>query len=79
MQYNQGFDESGGLFRYIVNFVLTAFAGLFLYIIFFVLTGIAIYFIKKNNLEYLIPKHSRGNLIYLNSASEQWHKNRRRK
>jgi hypothetical protein len=77
MQHNLGFTESGGLFRYIMFFVLTAIAGLFLYIILFVLTSIGIFFIKKNHLEEVVPQHDCSNVIYLNAASKQWHKTRR--
>jgi membrane-anchored glycerophosphoryl diester phosphodiesterase (GDPDase) len=77
MQYNLGFNESGGLLRYIMFVVLTAIAGLFLYLLLFVLTSIGIYFIKKNQLEEVVPQHDCSNVIYLNAASKQWHKNRR--
>jgi hypothetical protein len=76
MQHNLGI-ESGGLFRYIMFFVLTAIAGLFLYILLFLLTSIGIYFMKKNQLEEAVPQHDCSNVIYLNAASKQWHKNRR--
>jgi hypothetical protein len=77
MQDNLGFNESGGLLRYIMFVVLTAIAGLFLYILLFVLTSIGIYFIKKNHLEEVVPQYDCSNVIYLNAASKQWHKNQR--
>lgn len=76
MQHNLGI-ESGGLFRYIMFVVLTAIAGLFLYILLFVLTSIGIFFIKKNQLEEVVPQHDCSNVVYLNTASKQWHKHRR--
>lgn len=77
MHYNDGFIESGGLPRYVVIVILTAIAALIVYLLFFGLTAIAVYFMKKNNYKEFVPRHA-DNLFYLNAASEQWHKNRRR-
>jgi hypothetical protein len=75
MQTNQG--DFGGLFSYVVSFLFTPIALISLYISLFVLTIIGVYFSKKNDrIEFVSPRY-RGNVIYLNSASEQWHKNRR--
>jgi hypothetical protein len=74
METNQG--DFGGLFTYI-SFVLTPIALICLYIGLFVLTIIGVYFSKKNERIEFVPPRYRSNVIYLNSASEQWHKNRR--
>ncbi|MCQ6281264.1 hypothetical protein [Bacillus sp. EB600] len=77
MQNSQGYYESGRFFMNIVSFVLNPIAGLFLYIALFVLTAIGVYYMTKNNRKELICHQYKDNIIYLNSASKEYHKNRR--
>ena len=77
MQNNQGSNETGGFFMNIFSFVLTPIAGLFLYIALFVLTAIGVYYMKKNDQKELVCHLYKNNVIYLNSASKEYHKNRR--
>jgi hypothetical protein len=77
MQNNQGFHDFDGLFTNAVSLVFTPIALMCIYIGLFVLTVIGVYFSKKNDRIKIVPPRYRSNVIYLNSASEQWHKNRR--
>ena len=77
MQNNQGYNETGGFFMNIVSFVLTPIAVVFLYIVLFVLTAIGVYFMKKIDGIELVCHQYKNNLIYLNSASKEYHENRR--